>query len=335
MKRFSAFALVSAVLALAPVALLAEPDARAGRQPRIVSRPAAAGQIRRAEVVPKSVSQTGYSVQLNIVTRVQGLSFYKTAVDITNNTTTDGVTATFQYCFTLGGVYQGCTGPETIVLLSFDNFHQDDIIDYLGTIPGLLPPAAVSSSFGTFIVSFDGLPSNNGWEGTVTGRTYSPIDQAQPLAGTVAIAYPGSLFFESAEVTLVAIVRDTRPNPTEAGALRTNLGITNTALFNTTPGATVDFQLTFYDTVTGNLVGNALIPPHPLEAGEVHQFNDVFSAAGIPNEVESCIVFVDVTSPQGANPDTIEGYVNILDGGTQDGAYFEMKCSVGCPSGAF
>jgi hypothetical protein len=42
------------------------------------------------------------------------------------------------------------------------------------------------------------------------------------------------------------------------------------------------------------------------------------------------IVFADITA--GDPLVTIEGYINILDGGTQDGAYFEMKCSVGCPS---
>ncbi len=63
-----------------------------------------------------------------------------------------------------------------------------------------------------------------------------------------------------------------------------------------------------------------------LQAGEVRQLNNVFSAASIPIDVDSCIVFADITSPTSGFP-TIEGYVNILDGGTQDGAYFEMKCA--------
>lgn len=331
MKRFLGFALVSAVFALVPVVSLAETGAPMTRQPRVVSRPGPAGTAQVGRRVGEATAD-GYSVQLNIVTRVVGLSFYRTAVDITNNTSTDGVTATYQYCYTTrDGVYRGCTAQASILLDHWDNFHTDDIIDYLGGQG--LPSDAADFSFGTFIVLFAGLPSNSGWEGTVTGRTYSPIDTAHPLNGTVAIAYPGSLFFESATATLVAIVRDTRPNPTEAGALRTNLGVTNTALFNTTQGATVDFQITFYDTSTGSLVGNALIPPHPLEAGEVYQFNDVFRAAHIPSNVESCIAFVDITSPQGTFADTIEGYVDILDGGTQDGAYFEFKCAAGCLSG--
>jgi len=43
------------------------------------------------------------------------------------------------------------------------------------------------------------------------------------------------------------------------------------------------------------------------------------------------LVFVDVVGASASSP-TIEGYVNILDGGTNDGAFFEMKCadSDGC-----
>ena len=52
----------------------------------------------------------------------------------------------------------------------------------------------------------------------MTARTYSPYDQSNPSLGTVAIAYPGSLFFESARASLVGIIRDTRPAPTDAGA---------------------------------------------------------------------------------------------------------------------
>ena len=333
MKRFSAFALVSTVLALAPT-LSAETGARGGRQPRVVVRPTGSGLARPAKMIPSSVTQTGYSVQLNIVTRVQGLSLYKTAVDITNNTQSDPVTATFQYCFNFNNAYQGCTPQQSIPLHRYDSFHTDDMVQYLGTL-SVLPPGAEVSSYGTLIVTFDGLPSNNGWEGTVTARTYSPVDQANPAAGTVAIAYPGSLFFESATGSLVGIVRDTtlvQPQP-EAGALRTNLGVTNTALDN--PTDSVNFAVSFYDVATGLVTGNTLTPPHPLAPGEVYQFNDVFTAANIPSSVTSCIVFVDVTTPQPVLPLTIEGYISTLDGATNDGAYFEMKCSAGCPGGIF
>jgi hypothetical protein len=68
-----------------------------------------------------------------------------------------------------------------------------------------------------------------------------------------------------------------------------------------------------------------------LDPGEVEQINNVRAAAVIPSNVTAMLVFADVVGASASNP-TIEGYVNILDGGTQDGAYFEMKCadSDGC-----
>jgi hypothetical protein len=330
MKRFRLFAVVSAALALMAAAAVstAETGTSLRRLPRVVARPGMGGSLQAGQRVGEATA-AGYSVQLNIVTRVVGASFYRTAVDVTNNTSTDGVTATYQYCFTLSGAYQGCTPPTALpVLHNFDNFHTDDIIDYLGQ-QGLITPDASNASFGTFIVTFTNLPSNNGWEGTVVGRTYNAADNADPSKGTVAIAYLGSLFFESSQGTLQAIVRDTVPAPTDAGALRTNIGVTNTGL-NNDPGTSLNFAITFYNTDTGAIVGNQLVPPHPIQVGEVFQFNDVFTAAHIPTDVTSCIAFIDITSPQGAKPDTIEAYVNVLDAGTNDGAYYEFKCSLGC-----
>ncbi len=330
MTRPSLFALVPAALALAAAPLFAANVLAQGRGPRVVTRsPASASKSARIDPAPATAAT--YSVQVNIVTRVQGTSFFRTAIDITNNTTTDNVTATFQYCYNLNNVYQGCTLGETITLLSFQSFHEDDFVQYLGTL-GVLAPGAEESSFGTLLVTFDGLPSRNGWEGTVTARTYNPYIVNGATVGTLAIAYPGSLFFESATGSLVGLIRDTRAAPTVAGALRTNLGITNTDV-DFVPGA-VNVQLSFYDVTensptNGQEVGTRL-NINDLEAGEVNQISDVFTNANIPLNVFSCIVFADITAGDAAA--TIEGYINILDGGTQDGAYFEMKCAVGCPT---
>lgn len=330
MKRTSVLAIVS-VLALAAAPLLAEGGGWT-RHPRVVQRPAstsAATADKSARVAPAPATAAGYSVQLNIVTRVQGTSFFKTAVDITNNTTTDNVVATYQYCYTFNGAYQGCTAQQSINLFGLDDFHTDDIVDFLSN---LLVPGAADQSFGTFIVTFSNLPSGNGWEGTVTGRTYSPFDQNNPNLGTVAIAYPGSLFFESASGSLVGIMRDTRPAPTAAGALRTNLGLTNTALFDTTNP--VQIQLVFYDATENSATGGQEVGNRrnvTLQPGEVTQINDIYTAQAIPNNVTAVIVFADVLGPSSTvTPPTIEGYINILDGGTQDGAFFEMKCATLC-----
>lgn len=329
MKRLTAFALAAATVGAVP--LLAEAAAGSSRGPRVVSRPAASGASKPAAAHPHGVTAVppDYSVQLNVVTHIQGTSLFRTSVDITNNTTKDGVVAVMQYCYTFSSTFRGCTAGISVPLLHYSNFHRDDIVAYFGA-QGVLPPGADSSSFGTLLVTFYGFGTAAGWEGIATARTYSPYDQANPSLGTVASAYPGSLFFESATGSLVATIHNTLLAPTEAGALRTNIGITNTALVDVQHPVTVNLQfvdVTAGSPTSGTVVGNFLIP-HALAAGEVFQVNNVFTAAGIPANVSACIVFADVVSPTGS--DTIEGYISLLDDDTRDNAYFEMKCAAGC-----
>jgi hypothetical protein len=280
-----------------------------------------------------STAAMSYSVEVPVVTRVVGTALFRTAIDISNNTEASPVVAHLQYCYNRinpPGFF--CTPQQSVNLnlLAFDNFHTDDFVAYLGTFPGLLEPGAAESSFGTLFVTFEGLLSSQGWEGTVFARTYSPNPTG---AGTVAIAYPASLFFESASATLVATIRDTQTAPTEAGALRTNIGIRNTDIRGTTQRVTV--EVSFYDVTTGSptngqRVGGILTLP-TLQPGEVRQLNDIRAMAGIPAGVTAMLAFADVVGAT-ATGATIEGYVNILDGATQDGAFFEMRCtdSDGC-----
>ena len=177
---------------------------------RVVSR----GTPVRAQSA--STSAVSYSVEVPVVTRVVGTALFKTAIDISNNTA-NSVTARYQYSYNrataAGGFFR--SPIQTISLLPFDNFHSDDFVACTwARSPGPWRPERADSSFGTLLVTFDGLPSSEGWEGTVFARTYSPNPTG---AGTVAIAYPASLFFESANQTLVATIRDTQLAPTEAG----------------------------------------------------------------------------------------------------------------------
>jgi hypothetical protein len=278
-----------------------------------------------------SATAISYSVEVPVVTRVVGTAQFKTAIDISNNTG-NAVTARYQYSYNritaAGGFFR--SPIQTISLQPFDNFHTDDFVAFLGTIPGALEAGAADSSFGTLLVTFDGVPSSVGWEATVFARTYSPNPTG---AGTVAIAYPASLFFESANQTLVATIRDTQTAPTEAGSLRTNIGIRNTDVRGT--GNSVSVQLGFFDVTPGNAtngqrVGNVLTISN-LAPGEVRQLNNIRALAAIPANVTGMLAFADIVNATAASP-TIEGYVNILDGGTQDGAFLEMKCadSDGC-----
>ena len=115
MKRLSASTLVAAALVLLPGLLTAE-AARGARLPRILSRPTAAGQV-QGETVQGSITSGGYSVQVNIVTKVQGSAFFRTSIDITNNTANDAVIADVQYCYTtVDGVFHGCNKAGTFTL---------------------------------------------------------------------------------------------------------------------------------------------------------------------------------------------------------------------------
>jgi hypothetical protein len=280
-----------------------------------------------------------YTVEVPIVTRVVGTALFRTALDISNNTASGTsavpVVARLQYSYNRVNLDHSLsffrtpdpTSPTghalNINLLAFDNFHTDDIVQYLGSL-NVLEPGAAENSFGTLDVTFENLPSAQGWEGAVFARTYSPNPTG---GGTVAIAYPASLFFESASQTLVATIRDTQTSPSGAGALRTNIGIRNTDIRCNLQDVTV--QVTFYDVTTGSptngqRVGAALTLA--LRSGEVRQLDNIRAKAGIPDNVTAMLAFVDVFGASATGP-TIEGYVNILDGGTQDGAFFEMKCA--------
>ncbi len=285
--------------------------------------------VERAGIVRQSANGTTYSVEVPVVARVQGTAFFRTSIDINNNTNKAGVTAQYQFSYTcvaascspVGGFYR--TTLQTVTLNPIDNFHQDDFVQYLDSL-GLLVPGAAQGTIGTLLVTFANLNTSQGWEGTVVGRTYNRLNEADPLSGTVGFAYNASLFFESADTTLVGYGRDTKGAPTIAGKLRTNVGVRNTDINAT--GSNVTVVVSMYDTVTGAKVGSD-ITLAGIQPGELRQISDLWNTAGIPATVNSLIIFVDNPSPTTSSP-TFEGYVTIIDGQvTQDAAFFEMKCA--------
>ena len=281
----------------------------------------------RPGVIRQRISATSYSVELPVVARIQGTAFFRTLVSFNNNTNKSGVTATYQFSYTCfssscspaNGFYR--TNVQTITLPALGSFSQDDFVDYLNT-QSLLQPGANQGTFGTLLVTFNNLPSSVGWEANVVGRTYNRLVESDATQGTVGFAYNASLFFDSAHVTLVGFARDTKSSPTLAGKLRTNVGIRNTDVCFTQLSMTVD--VTFYDTVTGQRVGNVVTLT--LRPGELQQIPDVWTFAAIPSTVNSVIVFADARNGSLTTP-TMEGFVNIVEGfATQDAAFFTMLC---------
>jgi hypothetical protein len=269
-----------------------------------------------------------YTEEIPVLARVQGTAFFRTFVAFTNNTNSSGVKAYFQFSYTCvaaacspaGGFYRT---SQVVPLPALGSFVQDDFIDYLNT-QGLLQPGANAGSIGTLLVTFAPLPSVNGFEANAVARTYNRLVESDATQGTVGFAYNASLFFDSADTTLVAFAHDTKAAPTIAGKLRSNIGIRNTDVNGTNQKMTVD--ITFYDTATGSKVGNT-ITFADLQPGEVRQVSDAWASAAIPSTVTSVIVFADARNPT-ATSSTMEGYITIIDGqNTQDAALFTMLCA--------
>jgi hypothetical protein len=267
-------------------------------------------------------------VEVPVLARVQGTAFFRTLIAMTNNTNKNGVTAKYQFSYTClsagctpaGGFYR--TTVQTITLPALGSFVQDDFIDFLNT-QQLLQPGANQGSIGTLLVTFDNLPTSNGYEANVVARTYNRIVETDATQGTVGFAYNASLFFDSSDTTLVGFARDTKAAPTIAGKLRSNIGIRNTDINGTNQNMTVD--ITFYDTATGQKVGSTQTFAD-LKPGEVRQVSDVWASAGISSTVTSVIVFADARNPTATSP-TMEGYITIIEGqNTQDAALFTLLC---------
>ena len=286
-----------------------------------------AATAQRLGIVPHGASATSFSAELPIVAKIQGTALFRTLVAIQNNSN-KAITASYQFSYTCfaaacspaNGFYR--TQVQTINLQALDAFVQDDFVEYLNG-QGLLQPGANQGTFGTLLITFNNLPSSNGYEAGAVGRTYNRLVEADPNQGTVGFAYNASLFFDSADTTLIAFGRDTKAAPTIAGKIRTNVGVRNTDINATNQNLTVD--LTFYDTKTGQKVGNAI--SITLRPGELQQVSDLWTAAAIPSTVNNVIIFIDVRNPTATSP-TAEAYVTLIDGqNTQDAAWFPALCA--------
>ncbi len=304
--------------------------------------------LQRARVARVSrvgaAAATSFSSEVPVVARVQGTAFFRTSIDINNNTN-QTITVQYQFSYTcvssacspVGGFYR--TPVQNFNLQALENFHQDDLVDFLNG-QGLLQGGAEQGTIGTLLVTFTNVPAFGsggvilGSEATVVARTYNHLDELTASSATVGFAYNASLFFESADTTLVGTARDTKGAPSVAGKLRSNVGVRNTDINGTTNNVTV--VLSFYDVATGQKVGTDQTFAN-LAPGEVRQISDLWATAGISSTVHQVIIFVDNPSPTSTSP-TFEGYVTIIDGGvatggssnnvaTQDASFFEMKCA--------
>lgn len=265
-------------------------------------------------------------------------AFVRTAVDVANNTNS-AITADLQYAYTctdptcnpVGFFYR--TSVKTVSIPGLGVFHQDDIVQYLDS-QSLLQTGAGQGSTGTLLVTFNGLPSNIGWEATATARNYNRISEVDPLRGTSGFDENGSLFFESTNTTLVGTAIDTRSLPactapgnpagcSFMGTVLTQVGIRNTDIFGT--GSSVNAVLTLYNPANGQAVGQQITLSN-IQPGEVRIVGDLFGQAGVPAGTSPVIVFADTQGHPPTAP-TIEGFLLVQDTVSLDTRFNEMRCA--------
>jgi len=90
----------------------------------------------------------------------------------------------------------------------------------------------------------------------------------------------------------------------------------------------VTVDVTLYDPASGLPVGNP-VTLSDIAPGELRFIDDLFSAAAIPTNVTSAIVFVD-TRNASTNAPTVEGFILDQDTDSLDTRYHEMSCAAGC-----
>lgn len=296
----------------------------------------------RLPLLRASATQSAYSVEIPIVVRdgmdtpaifrlldpnMLFLPTLQTSVDLVNNTSKSGVLASYQFSYTCvastcspqGGFYR--TLVQQITLPGLGVFHQDDVVRYLASL-GLLQPGADHGAVGTLLVTFSNLDSANGWEANANATIYRPVFGYDSLQGSVAFACEASLFFDSADSTLIGFARGTSASHPLIGTLQAEVGIRNTDIRGTNQNVTVD--LSFYDTATGTRVGN-IVTLSNIRPGELRQVKDAWTSAGIDSTVSSVIVFADARNGSLSSP-TIEGYV-LIDEMLQSSRFLTMRCA--------
>ena len=267
-----------------------------------------------AVVAPASYAS--FSVDLPIVTRAQGATttFY-TAIDVTNNSA-QATDVTFEYLS--ADLSVNASGTLVSNLAPHANFHQDDLIQYLGN-QGYISSDKVASTFGTLLLTFTNPSFTSGNEASASARVWNYLTSGQrPSIGLAYRAIPLRL---NGSHTVTSVVQDTSATSGNAPSIVTNMGLENIGIDdsgNVTSGAAT-IQLTFYDATTGSQVGPQ--PTVSLQPGQVTQINNVWGAYGLPTSTNNILVVATETSGTAQ----IRGYISLKDTSTNDGSFFFMQ----------
>jgi len=265
-----------------------------------------------AGVLVVEVASATHTKSVPVVTQVQGATFYRTSITISNGsaTVTTPVSMKLSYRSPADNTFQiamldltPSLGPRRVRFF-------DDIIQEFKDQGAIRIEDAAKALFGTLLVTFSSLPEDNKYEAAVVARTYSPADGG----GTLGIAYAGRCFCSTgSKGRVISALRSGLFG--NDGSTRANLGIVNEGF------GTTDVVVSYYDGDTGTLLKQFSVSSkvgHGLEENEVYQINNVFGDSAIPATTHSLVVEMDGIE----NGVYVSGYGVQLDNTTNDGAFF-------------
>lgn len=257
----------------------------------------------------------GFSVDLPVVTRVQGsTTFFYTSLTVTNNsaTTTDVLFEYISADYTVDA-----SGILVAGLAGHASFHTDDLIQYLAD-QGFITSAQAASSFGSLLLNFSASAFTNGNEASAVARIYNY--QVTGQRPSIGFAYRGLVLRQNGTHSVSSVIRNTA-GLTSGPDISTNLGLENVGIndagaVDATP---VTIQLSFFDGATGAAVGGH--PSYTLKSGQIIQINGAWSAFGLPAGTHEVLVVATET----AGTAQIGGYVVLKDNATNDTSFFFMQ----------
>ena len=251
-----------------------------------------------------------------VVTQIQGATFYRTSITLTNGneTLTAPVVMDFSYRSPADGTFQIATltlspalGPKRVAFF-------DDIIQEFKNAGRIRAADTSQGLFGTLLVTFGVLDIKA--EAGVVARIYS----AAPGGGTLGFAFDGKCFCEAG--TRFRALGGGRDGVFgNDGSTRANLGIVNDGDASGV-GAT-DVRITYFDGSTGTQLKQFFLSDlihHDLEANEVAQINNIFNDSAIPSTTTTLMIKVEAQQADFY----VTGYIVQLDNTTQDGSFFYL-----------
>jgi hypothetical protein len=258
-----------------------------------------------------SIAQAEHTKSVPIVTQVQGATFYRTSMTISNGNAllTTPVNMRFSYRAP-DGTFQVTQlavspnlGPRKVHVF-------DDIIQEFKDAGAIRAQDANQPLFGTLLVTFDTIGDDNRFEAATVARTYSP----SPGGGTLGIAYAGRCFcLTGSQGRVIGSMRSGVFG--NDGSTRANLGIINEGSGST------DVQVSYFDGDSGVQLKTFAVSGragHILEENEVFQINNIFADPAVPSTTTKLVVELSALT----NGVYVSGYGVQLDNTTNDGAFF-------------